>query len=458
MWIGLKLRDVGAPKPQKRYEGVHEHFSHEPVKVKNPLCMDAESGCADGLASINNRLEGVLMEVRLQPAVVQGFQFAGVAAGLKSEPDRKDLGIIVAARPAAAAGVFTTNRVKAAPVIVAQECLRGGKLQAVTANSGSANCFTGRAGLRLARESCAALASTIDCPIDLVAPCSTGVIGHLYDLNKYRAGLADAVSALRPEGLSDFASAIITTDTHPKVASATLRLGGITLAVAGCAKGAGMIEPRMATMLAFILTDADVRPPQLRTMLKNVLPRSFNAITVDGDMSTNDSLLLIASGAAGRPLSTNKELGKLEAAIGEVASALARELVRDGEGASKLVTIEVRGARSEAEANRIARSIANSPLVKTAFFGCDPNFGRIAMAAGKAGVDFDPDRLEVSVAGIKIARRGALQVAALADARARMREPEFGLMLDLKMGNARVVVTTCDLSYDYVKINAEYTT
>lgn len=398
------------------------------------------------------------MEVRLQPAVVRGFRFAGVAAGLRSESGRKDLGVIVADKPAAAAGVFTTSRVKAAPVIVAQECLHGGKLQAITVNSGSANCFTGRAGINLARQSCAALAISLGCPSELVAPCSTGVIGHLYDLEKYRAGVADALQVLQAEGLSDFASAILTTDTHPKVASAVLRLGGTAIAVAGCAKGAGMIEPRMATLLAFIVTDAAARPTQLRTILKNVTPRSFNAITVDGDMSTNDSLLLMASGAAAKRPLAEGELGKLEAAIGEVASTLARELVRDGEGASKLVTIEVRGARSETEANKIARSIANSPLVKTAFFGCDPNFGRIAMAAGKAGVDFDPDQMEVSLAGIRIASRGALKVEALAEAGARMREPEFSLTLDLKMGKGKAVVTTCDLSYDYVKINAEYTT
>jgi glutamate N-acetyltransferase/amino-acid N-acetyltransferase len=398
------------------------------------------------------------MEVRLQPEVVQGFRFAGVTAGLKSESGRKDLGIIVADKPASAAGVFTTSRVKAAPVIVAQEHLDGGRLQAVTVNSGSANCFTGKAGIRLARLSCAALAKRIGCPIELVAPCSTGVIGHPYDLQKYRAGIADAVNALHAEGLSDFASAIMTTDTHPKVASAMLRLGGTRIAVAGCAKGAGMIEPRLATMLAFILTDAAVRPSQLRTILKNVLPRSFNAITVDGDMSTNDSFLLMASGAAAKRPIAGGELGKLQAVIGAVAGAISRELVRDGEGASKLVTIDVRGARSEADANRIARSIANSPLVKTAFFGCDPNFGRIVMAAGKAGVDFDPDRIDVSLAGIRIASRGALKVAALAEAGARMREPEFSLTLDLKLGKARAVINTCDLSYDYVKINAEYTT
>jgi glutamate N-acetyltransferase/amino-acid N-acetyltransferase len=398
------------------------------------------------------------MEVRLEPAVVRGFRFAGVAAGLRSEPGRQDLGIIVADAPVAAAGVFTTSRVKAAPVSIAQEHLRSGRLQAVAANSGSANCFTGKAGIRLARDSCAALASSVGCEIQLVAPCSTGVIGHLYDLDKYRAGIADAAAALEPEGLTDFASAIMTTDTHPKIASTMIGAGRSRVTIAGCAKGAGMIEPRMATMLAFIVTDAAVRPPQLRTMLKNILPRSFNAITVDGDMSTNDTLLLMASGAAGNAALAGRDLQNLEKAVGDVADALARELVRDGEGASKLVTVEVRGARSEADANKIARSIANSPLVKTAFFGADPNFGRIAMAAGKAGVDFDPERLDVSLAGTKIASRGALKVGALAGAAARMKEREFGLTLDLKMGKASARVTTCDLSYDYVKINAEYTT
>jgi glutamate N-acetyltransferase / amino-acid N-acetyltransferase len=411
-----------------------------------------------GCTQLKKQREGYLMEVRLEPAVVRGFRFAGVAAGLRSEPGRKDLGIIVADAPVAAAGVFTTSRVKAAPVIIAQEHLRSGRLQAVAANSGSANCFTGKAGIRLARDSCAALADAIGCAIELIAPCSTGVIGHLYDLEKYRAGIADAVAVLKPDGLTDFASAIMTTDTHPKVASTTVRAGGTTVTIAGCAKGAGMIEPRMATMLAFIVTDAAARPPQLRTVLKNILPRSFNAITVDGDMSTNDTLLLIASGAATNRALAGRDLQNWEKAIGDVASALARELVRDGEGASKLVTVEVRGARSEAEADRIARSIANSPLVKTAFFGCDPNFGRIAMAAGKAGIDFDPERLDVSLAGIKIASRGTLNVEALAAAGARMKEREFDLKLDLKMGKASARVATCDLSYDYVKINAEYTT
>jgi glutamate N-acetyltransferase/amino-acid N-acetyltransferase len=399
------------------------------------------------------------MDLTLEPRVVNGFRFAGVSAGLRKEPGRKDLGVIVADRPVAAAGVFTTNRVKAAPVVVTQERIRRGRLQAVTANSGSANCFTGKAGIRLARDSCAALAAVIECAPELVAPCSTGVIGHLYDLERYRGGIRDAVAALSPGALEDFARAIMTTDTRPKVASARLKLGGAGVTVAGCAKGAGMIEPRMATMLAFIVTDAAVGTPELKRTLTRALPESFNAITVDGDMSTNDTLLLMASGAAaGTRALKARELAAFDEAVTAVAGALARELVRDGEGATKLVTIEVRGARSVADADRVARQIANSPLVKTAFFGCDPNFGRIVMAAGKAGVALDLERLDVRMAGIRIASGGALHTDALAAAAARMKDPEFGLTIDLKLGKARASVVTCDFSYDYVKINAEYTT
>ena len=353
------------------------------------------------------------MKVRLEPAPVRGFRFAGVAAGLRNEPSRKDLGLIVADWPVATAGVFTTNRVKAAPVIVSQERVRHGQLQAVTANSGSANCFTGKGGLKLANDSAAAVARAIGCSPELVAPCSTGVIGRSYDLAKYRAGVAEAVAALAPDRLGDFACAIMTTDTHPKIASSSLKLGGVEVTIAGCAKGAGMIEPKMATMLAFVMTDAAVKPPALRRTLARALPQSFNAITVDGDMSTNDTLLLMASGAAGNRALAGRDLAAFEAAVAEVSSALAHELVRDGEGATKLVTVEVRGARTHADADRVARQIANSPLVKTAFFGCDPNFGRILMAAGKAGVALDLDRIEVSLGGIRLASSGMMQTDAL---------------------------------------------
>jgi glutamate N-acetyltransferase/amino-acid N-acetyltransferase len=398
------------------------------------------------------------MDVTLEPRPVKGLRFAGVAAGLRSEPGRKDLGIIVAERPIAAAGVFTTNRVKAAPVIVAQERVRRGRLQAVAVNSGSANCFTGRAGVKLAQDSCVALAKGLGCAPELVAPCSTGVIGHLYELEKYRDGIRAALAELSSDGLDGFARAILTTDTHPKIASTQIRLGGADVTIAGCAKGAGMLEPKMATMLAFIVTDAIVRPLELKRTLAQALPSSFNAITVDGDMSTNDTLLLLASGAAGGRELKGRDLSTFRSAVTAVAGALSRELVRDGEGATKLVTVEVRGARRAADAERIARQIANSPLVKTAFFGCDPNFGRIAMAAGKAGVAFDLERLEVSLGGIRIASHGALHAEALGAAAAKMKEREFSVMLDLRLGKARAQVVTCDLSYEYVKINAEYTT
>ena len=399
------------------------------------------------------------MNAKLEPQVVQGFRFAGVAAGLRKEQGRKDLGIIVADRPVAAAGVFTTNLVKAAPVVVTQERIRRGRLQGIAANSGSANCFTGKAGMRLARDSCAALAAGVGCAPELVAPCSTGVIGHLYDIEKYRAGMHEAIAELSSGGLEDFATAIMTTDTHPKIASTRVKLGGGEITIAGCAKGAGMIEPKMATMLAFIVTDAAVSPPNLRRSLRRALPESFNAITVDGDMSTNDTLLLMASGeaAGARPLAA-RDLGAFGDAVTAVAGALARELVRDGEGATKLVTIEVRGARTTSHADRVARQIANSPLVKTAFFGCDPNFGRIVMAVGKAGVPIDLERLEVRMAGIRIASRGALHTEALLEAALRMKEREFGVTVDLKLGKAAAKVVTCDFSYQYVKINAEYTT
>jgi len=398
------------------------------------------------------------MKVRLEPAPIRGFRFAGVCAGLRNEPGRKDLGLIVTDWPVATAGVFTSNRVKAAPVIVSRERIKRGHLQAVAANSGSANCFTGKAGLKLAHDSAKALADELGCEHELVVPCSTGVIGRLYDLEHYRAGIRAAVDALAPDNLEQYARAIMTTDTHPKMVSATLRLGGALVTIAGCAKGAGMIEPKMATMLAYLVTDAAIRPPALRRALTEVLPTSFNAITVDGDMSTNDTLILMASGAAGnRPLDA-RDLVKFERALTDVAGALARELVRDGEGATKLVTVEVRGARTAAEAERVARQIANSPLVKTAFFGCDPNFGRIAMAIGKAGVPIDLDRLEVDLAGIKIASHGALHVEALDAAALKMKEREFSLTVNLKAGKAKAQMMTCDFSFDYVKINAEYTT
>jgi glutamate N-acetyltransferase/amino-acid N-acetyltransferase len=398
------------------------------------------------------------MEVKAEVRPVAGFRFAGVAAGLKTDPNRKDLGLIVADAPATAAGIFTTNQVKAAPVILAQQRLRAGRLRAVVSNSGSANCFTGKAGMKLAVDSCAAVAAEVGCAPELTVPCSTGVIGHLYDLDKYRNGVREASAALSPDGLNEFATAIMTTDTVPKVASTTLRIGGVSVTIVGAAKGAGMIAPNMATMLAFMMTDAAVPAPALRRALVQAAPASFNAITVDGDMSTNDTLLLMASGAAGNRTLTGRDVSAFEDGVAAVAHSLARQLVYDGEGATKFVKVEVRGARSAADAARVARQIANSPLVKTAFFGNDPNVGRITAAAGACGVRFNPDRIQLWVDKIRIAASGMILTDALASAAQAMREREFNVRLDLKQGAASFSMMTCDLSYDYVKINAEYTT
>jgi len=247
------------------------------------------------------------MKVELEPAAVRGFRFAGVSAGLKTRAGALDLGLIAADRPAAAAAVFSANRVKAAPVYVTAERVKAGRLQAVVANSGCANSFTGAEGMRLARDSCAEVARLLGCAPELVAPSSTGVIGHLYDFGKFKTGAADAVRSLREDGLADFAHAIMTTDTRAKTASTSFKAGGSTITLAGAVKGVGMISPRMATMLGYLVTDAAIGPAALKRSLKSALPASFNAITVDGDMSTNDTVIIMASGAA-----ENRALGARE--------------------------------------------------------------------------------------------------------------------------------------------------
>ncbi len=302
------------------------------------------------------------MKVDLEPATVRGFRFAGVSAGLKTKAGALDLGIIAADRPVPAAAVFSANRVKAAPVYVTADRVKSGRLQAVVANSGCANSFTGEPGMRLARESCAEVARLLGCAPELVVPSSTGVIGHLYDFSKFKNGAADAVRSLREDGLADFAHAIMTTDTRAKMASTSFKAGGATITLAGAVKGGGMISPKMATMLGYLVTDAAIAPAALKRSLKAALPKSFNAITVDGDMSTNDTVILLASGAAANRAFGAREQAAFDRAVEETSAALARELVRDGEGATKLVTVEVRGARNGADAELAARQIANSPL------------------------------------------------------------------------------------------------
>jgi glutamate N-acetyltransferase/amino-acid N-acetyltransferase len=398
------------------------------------------------------------MSIELEPVAVRGFRFAGVSAGLKTKAGALDLGLIVADQPAAAAAVFSANRVKAAPVYVTADRVKSGRLQAVVANSGCANSFTGAAGMRLARDSCAHVARLLGCAPELVAPSSTGVIGHLYDSAKFENGADDAVRSLREDALGDFAQAIMTTDTRPKIASTTFKVGDSTITLAGAAKGVGMISPKMATMLGYLMTDVAIGPAALKRSLKAALPTSFNAITVDGDMSTNDTVIIMASGVAKNRAFSARDQATFDRAVEEISAALARELVRDGEGATKLVTVEVRGARTPADAERAARQIANSPLVKTAFFGCDPNVGRILMAAGSSGAYVESDKLVLWIGGVKVAASGRLLTEALPDAGAAMKEREFAVRLDLRLGKSRATILTCDLSYDYVRINAEYTT
>ncbi len=399
-----------------------------------------------------------MIKLRAGPALVRGFRFSGVSAGFKTTAGAKDLGLIAAEHPAPAAAVFTSSRIVAAPVQVARERIRGGRLQAVAVNSGSANCFTGKAGLGLAQRSCAAAAREVGCRPELVAPCSTGVIGHLYDLTKYRAGVRAAARSLRADGLEEFARAIMTTDTRPKMASAEIALAGAPVTIAGAAKGAGMVAPRMATLLGFLVTDAAVPSSLLNSALRRAVAGSFNAITIDGDMSTNDTVLVMASGAAGNRALAPRDRAAFAEALASVAGSLARQLVYDGEGATKLVTVEVRGARGAADAERAARRIANSPLVKTAFFGCDPNVGRILAAAGASGAALDPEAIALKVGGVTLAARGKLLTNALEEAGRRMREREFKVELDLGAGQAAFTILTTDLSFEYVKINAEYTT
>lgn len=390
--------------------------------------------------------------------IVPGFRLAGVAAGIKKKAGALDLALLAADGPCTAAAVFTRNRVKAAPVVVAAERVRRGRAQALLVNAGCANACTGRPGLAAARATTAAAARRLGIAPELVLPASTGVIGALLPQDKVAAALPGLVAALSPEGLADFSRAILTTDVGPKVATATVRGAGGAVAVVGVAKGAGMICPDMATTLAFVLTDAIIGAPLLREVLREATDATFNSITVDGDTSTNDTIAVLASGRSGRRITAGSaDARRFGAALREVLGALARKIVADGEGATKVVQIVVRGAPSALAARTVARRIAGSPLVKTAFFGQDPNWGRLLAAAGATRVAFDPARVRIAVDDVAIVRAGlGLGAAAEERARAVMRGPEYRVEIDLGAGRAEAEVLTCDLGLEYVRINADY--
>ena len=390
---------------------------------------------------------------------VPGFKAGAVAAGIRYQ-GRPDLALIISEVTAAAAGIFTTNQVQAAPVLLSRSHLTGNRARAIVINSGIANACTGEDGLQRARATARIVAEAIGCPIDEILVASTGVIGMDLPLQPVANHLPKLVSSVRGDGWLDAARAIMTTDTVPKIYMRKGRLQGFPFTVLGIAKGAGMISPDMATLLSFVATDAAVSPDVLQALVRKETDRSFNRITVDGDTSTNDTLIVLANGLAGnRPVKNldSSDGESLRGALGEVLLNLAKMIVADGEGATKFVEITVKGGSSKAAALLAARTVANSLLVKTALFGEDANWGRILAALGRAGIDFDPQRVKLFFNGVKLVENG-LAVGNEAESQVIeiLKKASFSITIDLGQGKAEETVYTCDLSLDYVKINANY--
>ena len=389
---------------------------------------------------------------------VPGFKAAGIAAGIK-KTQAKDLALLYSETPAVAAGVFTQNRVKAAPVQISMERVKSGGAQAVLINSGSANACTGRRGLEDARRLSKILAAALKTNPEKILLGSTGVIGKPLPMAQIENHLPILISALSPMGLEEAAKAIMTTDTFPKAAIIRSRVNEKEITIAGIAKGAGMIAPHMATLLSFVLTDAVISPLALKRALKDGVEQSFNRITVDGDTSTNDTLLALANGRAGNSPIREKTLGfkQFSALLSGVLLSLAKMIARDGEGATKLVEVVVENAKNHEEAQKAARAIAESPLVKTAFFGADANWGRILCAAGYSGATFDPSKVDVFFDTIDLVRRGqGTGVAKEEQATLIMKKNEYRVRVDFHQGKGRASIFTTDFSLDYVKINASY--
>ncbi|MGB6430099.1 MAG: bifunctional glutamate N-acetyltransferase/amino-acid acetyltransferase ArgJ [Candidatus Acidiferrales bacterium] len=411
------------------------------------------------------------MSVKLTARILpRGFRFAGMHCGIKKS-DRLDLGWIVADAPCTAAGVFTTNRIKAAPVVLSQAHVRraASRMRAVVVNSGNANCATGPDGMEASRATAVAAARLLGCRPEQVLICSTGVIGVPLPVDRIVGALPRLLPQLARDAASyeALAKSILTTDTRLKCAAASFRIGGRTVRVLGCAKGSGMIHPQMATMLAFVITDAAVPAGILQRALREVTARTFNVITVDGDTSTNDTVLVFASGASGAPVvraAKGSNYRNFVAALETVCRELALAIVADGEGASHLVKIEVRGAASDRDAYLVATTIAHSPLVKTAVAGSDPNWGRILAAAGRSGAKLDPDRVEIWFGGVRMygQPRGGGASRPLpfdeADAHQRLLANQVDIGVDLKKGRGRACAWTCDFTTRYIEINASYRT
>ena len=400
------------------------------------------------------------------PAATQLLPVAGILLGVAEanikRENRKDLLVMQLSEGARVAGVFTRNRFCAAPVIVAREHLAQAEgIRALVVNTGNANAGTGEQGLQDARTTCAALAGLLGCKATQILPFSTGVIMEPLPVGRVAAGLPGCVASMRADNWFDAAHAIMTTDIVAKAVSRQITINGTTITVTGIAKGSGMIHPNMATMLGYIATDAAIAQPLLQQMVGTAVDRSFNCITVDGDTSTNDALMLIATGQASLPEiidAGSDDFAALQAVVTEVAIYLAQAIVRDGEGATKFITVQVEGGKDEAECKQIGYAIARSPLVKTAFFASDPNLGRILAAIGYAGVaDLDVAALRLYLDDVLVAEYGGRAASYCEeDGQRVMQQSDITIRVVLNRGAAAAILWTCDFSYDYVKINASY--
>jgi len=390
--------------------------------------------------------------------IVKGFKAAAVAAGIKKQGGL-DLALIFSEREATAAGVFTTNKVKAAPVILSQEQVRRGKARAIIANAGNANACTGQGGFLVAKETAEITARELKVDPEDVLVASTGVIGALLNVDLISRAMPGLVKNLAADGIPAAVQAIMTTDSFAKMARFEGEAGGKPFKIAGIAKGAGMIMPDMATMLCFVLTDVSIEAALLRKALVSAVDRTFNRITVDGDTSTNDTVLILANGLAGnRPMDTG-DFERFEKGLAQVLGQLSTMVVKDGEGATKVIHIEIKGAASARDADRAARTVANSTLVKTAFYGQDANWGRIMAALGRSGVDMKEEETSIWVDHVIIVYRGVgAGVDREREAAERMKNPEFKVTIDLRRGDYEDRIVTCDLTHDYVSINANYRT
>jgi glutamate N-acetyltransferase/amino-acid N-acetyltransferase len=390
--------------------------------------------------------------------IPRGYLFSAVEAAIK-KPGRKDLALIYSQAEADMAGVFTTNKVKAAPVKLSMKKIRSGKGQAIIVNSGNANACTGEKGLQDAVEMTERVAGKLKLKSSLVYVCSTGVIGTLMPMERIGPKISQLIRRLGKDSLDEVAEAIMTTDTFPKIVKKKVKIGDKTGNIVGICKGAGMIFPHMATMLCFLMTDIAVHRKTLERVLRDAVEKSFNRITVDGDMSTNDTALIMANGMLGNPEITPKTASyrAFRNALSEVTYELSRLIVQDGEGATKTIEIEVKGARNEVDAEKAAFSVANSNLVKTALYGNDANWGRIMAALGYSGVDIKEERIDISFGKVKVACKG---VSAGMDERAGrvLRGKHVKVVINLNLGRYSASVLTCDMSEEYIRVNAAYRT